>query len=225
MAEFKSEAAVMKNLRPHVNVVQFLGITSSPQLCIITEFLDNGSLYQLVFSDSKIDANLLANIAKGISAGMLHLHKEGIVHRDLATRNILLGAGYQVKISDFGLSRVVDSSTSGSNQTRSDTGPLKWMSPEAIRNREYSTKSDVWAFGVTLYEVVARNEPYLGLDPVQTALQVNGGLRLDIPYYTPSVLAEIMQGCFQTDPNLRPDFSSICRRFSTARTDEWLIRT
>jgi len=226
LQDFKIEAAVMKRLRPHVNVVQFLGITSSPTLCIVTEFLDHGSLFQLVFSNSKIDANLLLNIVKGMAAGMLHLHREGIVHRDLATRNILLGSGNQVKISDFGLSRNVVNEESRSNQTVSDTGPLKWMSPEAIRNREYSRMSDVWAFGVALYEIVARSEPYAGLDPVQAALEVtHGGLRLEIPGYTPSVIAEVMTGCFQFEPQKRPDFQFISKRFQEARLDEWLIRT
>jgi len=225
--DFKSEAVVMSALRPHVNVVQFLGITSTPQLCIITEFLENGSLYQFIFSDAKIDTTILTNILKGISGGMLHLHKEGIVHRDLAARNILLGSGFQVKISDFGLSRVVDTASgSQSNRTKSDTGPLKWMAPEAIRNREYSQMSDVWSFGVTMYEIVARCEPYPELDPIQTALQVsNGNIKLEMPYYTPFVIAEIFNGCLCTDPNQRPKFGFICNRFQQARPDEWLIRT
>jgi len=164
------------------------------------------------------------NIAKGIAAGMLHLHREGIVHRDLATRNILLGSGNQVKISDFGLSRNTGDANS-SDQTKSDTGPLKWMAPEAIRNREYSRSSDSWAFGVTLYELVARSEPYVGLDPVQAALQVtHSGLRLEIPKYTPFILAEIMRGCFEYDPARRPDFQYICKRMQEAQLDEWVIR-
>jgi len=224
LKDFKSEAAVMCRLRPHVSVVQFLGITSSPQLCIVTEFLEQGSLFQYVFSDSKIDSNILMSIVKGIAAGMLHLHREGIVHRDLATRNILLGTGFQVKISDFGLSRITNTAERNT-QTKSDTGPLKWMSPEAIRNREYSPKSDVWSFGVTLYEIVARSEPYAGLDPIQTALEVtHNGTRLDIPTYTPSVIASIMQGCFETDSNRRPDFQYITKRFQEATIQEWLIR-
>jgi len=225
LQDFRSEAALMKKLRPHVNVVQFLGITSSPSLCIVTEFLDQGSLFKLVFSSSKIDANILMNVVKGIAAGMLHLHREGVVHRDLATRNILLGSGNQVKISDFGLSRLAGVEGGRSNQTTSDTGPLKWMSPEAIRNREYSRMSDVWAFGVTLYEIVARSEPYLGLDPVQAALEVtHGGLRLEIPNYTPLVIAEIMNGCYQFDPKRRLDFQTISKRLQDATLEEWMIR-
>jgi len=224
LQDFRSEAAVMKKLRPHVNVVQFLGITSTPQLCIITEYLDQGSLFHLVFSEAKVDAKTLMNVVKGIASGMLHLHREGLVHRDLATRNILLGSGSQVKITDFGLSRMA-SSDKGSNQTVSDNGPLKWMSPEAIKNREYSKASDVWAFGVTLFEIVARAEPYLGLDPVQAALQVtHGGLKLEIPSYTPIVITEVMKGCFEKEPSRRPEFQNISKRLHEASPEEWLIR-
>jgi len=165
------------------------------------------------------------NVVKGIASGMLHLHREGLVHRDLATRNILLGSGNQVKITDFGLSRAAGTEHKGSNQTVSDTGPLKWMAPEAIKNREYSRMSDVWAFGVTLYEIVARSEPYLGLDPVQAALQVtHAGLKLSIPSYTPLVISEVMRGSFETDPSRRPEFQYITKRLQDATPQEWLIR-
>merc|ERR1712146_108664 len=86
--------------------------------------------------------------------GMSHLHTEGIIHRDLATRNILLSEGLTPKISDFGLSRF--GAPDDDNQTKSDVGPLKWMAPEAIKARVYGKKTDVWSYGVTVWEIVAR---------------------------------------------------------------------
>jgi len=206
--------------RPHVNVVQFLGITNDP-LCIITEFLDQGSLYGYLHSEAKVDANIIMNFVKGISAGMLHLHREGIIHRDLAARNILLGSGFQVKISDFGLSRNNSSQIQG-NQTKSDTGPLKWMAPEAIKYRVYSTMSDVWSFGVVLWEIVTRKDPYPDLDPVQTALEVtHSGLKLQIPEYCPPVMSHIMEGCFDSIPEKRPDMTYICDYFQNSKLGDW----
>jgi len=225
LRDFKAEASVMARLRPHVNVVQFLGITSAPApLCIVTEFMDQGSLYAYLHGDSKIDTNILMNLVKGIAAGMLHLHKEELIHRDLASRNILLGSGFQVKISDFGLSRA--NQDTNQNKTASDTGPLKWMSPEAIRNRVYSKASDIWSFGVTLWEVVTRSDPYPQLDPVQAALEVtHNKLRLQIPAYCPPIIDILIQACFNEIPENRPTFSQITERLQNAKLNEWMSTT
>jgi len=221
---FKGEAQLMSNLRPHSNVVQFLGITSTPSLCIITEFMDGGSLYSVLHSDAKIDMSMVQIWVQGIAAGMFHLHSEGVFHRDLASRNVLLNSGGQAKIADFGLSRT--GSGAKISQTASQTGPLKWMAPESIRNRIYSIHSDVWSFGVTLWEIVSREDPYPDLDPVQTALQVTQGdppLRLVSPSYCPHLLTEIMNGCFASEPTRRPDFKMITQRLKTSRAEEWAI--
>ena len=112
-----------------------------------------------------------AEIVKGIASGLLHLHMEGIVHRDLAARNVLLSGDYTPKVSDFGMSRITSSSEK-TGITSKDVGPVKydtfiitltqirWMSPESVLNREYSTKSDVWSFGVTVFEVLTQTDPY-----------------------------------------------------------------
>jgi len=155
---------------------------------------------------------------------MLHLHSEGIIHRDLACRNVLLSSGFQVKISDFGLSRTNDANQKKSNQTKSETGPLKWMSPESIKYREYSVYSDVWSFGVTLWEIITRKDPYEDLDAIQVALEVTNGdppLRLVIPEYCPPVVKMVIQMCFSTQADKRPDFKSVSHLFANARLEEW----
>jgi len=219
---FRSEAGVMANLRPHSNVVQFLGITSNPKLCIVTEFLEGGSLYNMINSEAKINMEMVQTWVAGISAGMLHIHSEGVFHRDLAARNVLLTRGGMTKISDFGLSRMGGSSS----QTVSQTGPLKWMAPESIRNRVYSVQSDVWSFGVTLWEIVCRQEPFPELDAVQAALEVTQGsppLRLQPPSYCPLILVRLMKQCFVTEPANRPDFRAINLILKQARPEDWNI--
>jgi len=213
----------MSVLRPHVNIVQFLGVTEAPNpQCIITEFLDGGSLKGFLSSEKEMPLPLMKEMIHGIAAGMYHLHKEGIVHRDLAARNVLMTSNYQVKISDFGMSRRVMNETGG--QTKTATGPLKWMAPECLHDRKYSVKSDVWAFGVVLFEMTTRGEPYPDMGPVDAAVAVyNKGLTLTAPKWCPPVVREIQKACFFYDPDQRPDFGAVTRYLRDMPLELWDI--
>ena len=169
-------------------------------------------MYDYLHGDAVVDDDQKIKFAKGIASGMSHLHTEGIIHRDLATRNILLSEGLTPKISDFGLSRF--GAPDDDNQTKSDVGPLKWMAPEAIKARVYGKKTDIWSYGVTVWEIVARQDPYAGMDPLTVATQVcYQGLRLELVPNTPPVLSELMHAVFVEDPAQRPDFKQICKEF------------
>jgi len=153
-------------------------------------------------------------IMRGISSGMLHLHKEGIIHRDLAARNVLLDKDYEPIIADFGLSRVV-SGASTTAMTKSDVGPIKWMPPESLVNKTYSIKSDVWAFGVTCWEILARSEPYPDLEPLEVAFKVvQEGMRLTIPSICPPEVAVIIKSCWAHNRDDRPDFAQLYAELS-----------
>jgi len=135
----------MKNLRPHENVVLLTGICKEP-LSIIVEYMEGGSLFNYLRNlEIKISNELQILFIVGIARGMFHLHSEKIVHRDLASRNVLLTKSLIPKISDFGMSRV-NLENEDANKTSSNVGPLKWMAPECISENKYSNKSDVWAF-------------------------------------------------------------------------------
>jgi serine/threonine protein kinase len=113
-----------------------------------------------------------------------------------------------IKISDFGFARVLDiNQTTG--QTQSVTGPLKWMSVEAIERQEYSTKSDVWAFGITMIEIMTSAPPYPGEIPVNVAIKVSNGLRPQLPSNRPEKLCELLKRCWETKPEDRPSFDEI----------------
>eukprot|EP01117_Protostelium_nocturnum_P001837 TRINITY_DN1230_c0_g1_i3.p1 TRINITY_DN1230_c0_g1~~TRINITY_DN1230_c0_g1_i3.p1 ORF type:complete len:936 (+),score=218.52 TRINITY_DN1230_c0_g1_i3:3257-6064(+) len=206
--DFLSEVGILQSLRAHPNVVLFLGITIPPQpLALIIELCEGGSLYSYLRShpmalESKI------KLLNGIAKGMLHLHLEKVIHRDLAVRNILLTKFQEPKVADFGLSRQLDSQSS--SVTNSNVGPLMWMSPEAIQERKYSNKSDSWSFGVVIWEILTVQDPFANLTPVEAAIAVvSHGLRLAIPEDTPSALSILMKECWNVDPDDRPDFEQI----------------
>jgi tRNA A-37 threonylcarbamoyl transferase component Bud32 len=211
--EFMDEFKLMKNLRPHPNIVQVLGIVSEPMLCIVTEYMDGGSLLTYISGPEKISPEIVLGLLQGIAQGLLHLHYEGIVHRDLAARNILLkkmnGGTFQPKISDFGLSRITED-VSSNTRTQSDTGPLKIMAPECILDKSYSNKSDVWAFGVLCAEIITRTDPMPDMLPVQVAGKVaRGEFHCPIPDAAAPVVRSVMEKCFYFRADQRPDMQEI----------------
>lgn len=212
LEEFRREAGLMTNLRPHKNVVQLLGICSDPRskLAIITDFFSKGSLESLLFSQSQITWKQVAQIAKGISAGIFHLHQEKIIHRDLASRNILLRENLEPAVADFGLSKRTtpvfgqdfDSVKNNKFEDRGFKGPYKWLPPEALAAGEFSIKTDSWSFGVVIWEMVSRSPPFHELTIYQAADSVvNRDNRLEIPNHCPPQFKAVMEMCWQRDPN------------------------
>eukprot|EP01117_Protostelium_nocturnum_P008294 TRINITY_DN2962_c0_g1_i2.p1 TRINITY_DN2962_c0_g1~~TRINITY_DN2962_c0_g1_i2.p1 ORF type:complete len:1112 (-),score=374.17 TRINITY_DN2962_c0_g1_i2:72-3407(-) len=209
MTEFLREVAILQRLRSHPNVVLFLGITVPPQnLSLVTEFCEGGSLYHYLRKNS-VSENQKNHFIEGIAKGMLHLHYEGVIHRDLAVRNILLTKHLDVKVSDFGLSREQDSEAA--NVTTTSVGPLKWMAPESILSREYSNKSDVFSFGVVIWEILTASDPWPNMGVLEAAMAVaKEGARLPIYDWFNKTLADLMKECWATNPEDRPDFARIC---------------
>jgi len=207
-----NEATLMCSIRPHSNVVQFLGYSSNnSKFLLITEFCAGGSLFKLI-QNRPLRENEIYKFIKGIASGVSHLHREGIIHRDLAARNILLTGGMDVKVSDFGMSRFAEDSYLDGMKTTSLIGPIRWSPPELLNNRLYSFKSDVWAFGVVIYEIVTRKIPYEELNLEQVAIRVcNGTASLKkLPKEFPQ-LQKLMDMCLQVNPRIRPDFLQICQ--------------
>ncbi|KNC52393.1 TKL protein kinase [Thecamonas trahens ATCC 50062] len=231
VAEFKAEAKLMRLLPPHPNVVQFLGVCKAGEneLCIVSSFVPGGTLLALLHPTSGFVWNVekKLGVAVGIAAGLLHLSAESIVHRDLAARNILVSVGghgpaatVTPLLTDFGMSR--DASGAGDNYTASVVGPVKWMAVEAITHRKYSAKSDVWSFGVLLFEIFTQTEPYAGLTPLQVAAGVSSGsLTLDLDGHAadiPPPVVDLIQACMAHEPEDRPSVRDLFRTVSHLRT-------
>jgi serine/threonine protein kinase len=210
--DFFAEADLMRKLKPHPNITQLLGVVIHP-LCIVTEFIENGSLYSWIQSKKEMTPEMKLNIIKGTAAGMLHLHSQGVVHRDLAARNILLDGALRPKVSDFGMSRVVLDNRSNSTETA--VGPIKWMAPESLTNRLYSTKSDVWSFGVVIYEILTRESPYHEYNVMQIGTKVAMGTlslvteleNTKVKY--PDNVMEVFKMCLEFKAENRPEFEDI----------------
>ncbi|KAL6075743.1 Tyrosine-protein kinase abl1 [Balamuthia mandrillaris] len=223
LQDFQTEAQTLKGLRPHGNVIQLLGVVNEPDkpFCIVTEFMDKGDLnsYLLQHKDS-IDADTMLKWAIDIASGMHHLHSEGITHRDLATRNLLLTKALRLKVADFGMSRKMDKK-GGAQKTTNDVGPLKWMAPEAIEDHIYSEKSDVWSFGVCLWEISSFGAvPFEGLSAVNAAVKVcQQREALEPPENSPPVLREVMLTCWAFSPEDRPTFGAILQTLKEKATN------
>jgi predicted Ser/Thr protein kinase len=216
-ADFFKEAELMLGLEPHPNVVRIYGVSvvSETSMCYIIMERLYGSFDKILFnpaSHSQLKDTDMIEFARGICSGMDHVSNHGIVHRDLASRNILMAKDGTPKISDFGLSRKVsDAATAGT--TASNVGPIQWMSPENI-NREYSSKSDVWSYGCVVYEIVAGQEPHSGraADLLSLALEIRDNyITPGIPDNSPPVLRNVMEASWKPTPDERASFSELCK--------------
>ncbi|KAL6655135.1 hypothetical protein ACP70R_005961 [Stipagrostis hirtigluma subsp. patula] len=205
--EFAQEVYIMRKVR-HKNVVQFIGAcTKPPNLCIVTEYMSGGSVYDYLHKHKGVfKLPALLGVAIDVSKGMSYLHQNNIIHRDLKTANLLMDVNGTVKVADFGVARV----KAQSGVMTAETGTYRWMAPEVIEHKPYDHKADVFSFGILMWELITGKIPYEYLTPLQAAVGVvQKGLRPTIPKNTHAKLAELLQKCWQQDPAQRPDFSEI----------------
>jgi insulin-like growth factor 1 receptor len=153
----------------------------------------------------------LLQIAYDAACGVMHLHANKIVHRDIAARNVLLAGKKDLvaKVSDFGMARNLESVYSGNEQhTAASIGPVKWMAPEQLERMAYSRASDVFAFGVLLYEIFARSTPWAGVANVNVITQVLRGNRMELSR-VPTELRDTVQRCWAQEPRDRPTMQQV----------------
>ncbi|XP_077401317.1 mitogen-activated protein kinase kinase kinase 11 [Vanacampus margaritifer] len=200
----------------HPNIIALKGVClQEPNLCLIMEYASGGPLSRAL-AGRRIPPHVLVNWAVQIARGMLYLHSEAIVpviHRDLKSNNILLAQPMEnecmealtLKITDFGLAREWHKTTK-----MSTAGTYAWMAPEVIKSSTFSKGSDVWSYGVLLWELLTGEAPYRGIDGLAVAYGVAvNKLTLPIPSTCPEPFAQLMSECWDQDPHRRPSFSSI----------------
>lgn len=219
LQELQEEVHIMLKLKNHKNVVPLLGIATSPEIALITDYVEGGTLESLILGPTTISWETVFKVTRGACAGMYHLHRENIIHRDLAARNILIRSNFEPVIADFGLSKKLHLTQSQYNE-KGFRGPFKWMAPESLSSTTFSTKTDSYSYGIVLWEIVARSAPYPELDIYEAAKQVvQDGLRPIIPITCPAKLGDIMNACWQTDPEKRPEMLKIDEMLQQAQKE------
>uniref|UniRef100_A0A8C9R832 Tyrosine-protein kinase n=1 Tax=Scleropages formosus TaxID=113540 RepID=A0A8C9R832_SCLFO len=207
--DFINEAKVMMNLQ-HPNLVQLYGVcTKQRPIYIVTEYLSNGCLLDFLRDGIKNPHPVqLLEMCKDVSEGMAYLESQQYLHRDLAARNCLVDSQGTVKVTDFGLSRYVldDEYTSSAGSKF----PVRWSPPEVLLYCKFSSKSDVWAFGVLMWEIYTLGKmPYERLNNTDIVQKVSSGLRLYRPQLANERIYSIMMACWNDKPEDRPTFQEL----------------
>ncbi|XP_063812366.1 ephrin type-A receptor 3 isoform X2 [Pseudophryne corroboree] len=209
--DFLSEASIMGQFE-HPNIIRLEGVvTKSKPVMIVTEYMENGSLDSFLRKhDAQFTVIQLVGMLRGIASGMKYLSDMGYVHRDLAARNILINSNLVCKVSDFGLSRVLEDDPEAAYTTRGGKIPIRWTAPEAISYRKFTSASDAWSYGIVVWEVMSYGErPYWEMSNQDVIKAVDEGYRLPPPMECPAALYQLMLDCWQKDRNNRPKFEQI----------------
>uniref|UniRef100_A0A674N1G0 Ephrin type-A receptor 7 n=1 Tax=Takifugu rubripes TaxID=31033 RepID=A0A674N1G0_TAKRU len=209
--EFLCEASIMGQF-DHPNVIHLEGVvTRGKPVMIVIEYMENGSLDAFLRKhDGQFTIIQLVGMLRGIAAGMRYLSDMGYVHRDLAARNILINSNLVCKVSDFGLSRVIDDDPEAVYTTTGGKIPVRWTAPEAIQYRKFTSASDVWSYGIVMWEVMSYGErPYWDMSNQDVIKAIEEGYRLPAPMDCPPGLHQLMLDCWQKDRAERPKFDQI----------------
>uniref|UniRef100_A0A3B4YC25 receptor protein-tyrosine kinase n=1 Tax=Seriola lalandi dorsalis TaxID=1841481 RepID=A0A3B4YC25_SERLL len=211
--DFLSEASIMGQFQ-HPNIIHLEGIiTASCPVMILTEFMENGALDSFLrLNDSQFTPIQLVGMLRGIASGMKYLAEMSYVHRDLAARNILINSNLVCKVSDFGLSRFLQENSSDPTYTSSLGGkiPIRWTAPEAIAFRKFTSASDVWSYGIVMWEVMSFGErPYWDMSNQDVINAIEQDYRLPPPPDCPTHLHQLMLDCWQKDRSARPRFTDL----------------
>ena len=209
VSEFLEEAQLMKKLR-HPKLLQLYAVcTKEEPIYIITEWMKHGSLLEYLRGDGRsLKLPQLIDMGAQVASGMAYLEEKNYIHRDLAARSILVGDNLICKVADLGMAPIFEEDT-----YEAHTGakfPIKWTAPEAAMYSRFTIKSDVWSFGILLYELITYGRfPYPGMNNAQVLEQLQTGYRMPCPMGCPEQLYKIMSDCWKDDAASRPTFETL----------------
>uniref|UniRef100_A0A671XSS2 Tyrosine-protein kinase n=1 Tax=Sparus aurata TaxID=8175 RepID=A0A671XSS2_SPAAU len=236
LRDFEREIEILKSLQ-HENIVKYKGVCYSAgrrNLRLIMEYLPYGSLRDyLIKHKDHFDSMKLLHYASQICKGMDYLAIKRYIHRDLATRNILVESEMRVKIGDFGLTKVLPQDKEYYTVREPGESPIFWYAPESLTESKFSVASDVWSFGVVLYELFTYSDkncspPAVFMDKMGNEKQgqmivyhlidlLKQGYRLPAPENCPKEIHRIMTECWSSEPRLRPTFKTLIHSVETVR--------
>lgn len=216
--QFLREVTFLSRLH-HRHVIKLAGACKNPPVfCIITEYLSGGSLRAFLhkLEHKSLHLQKLIEISLEIARGMAYIHSQGVIHRDLKPENILFDQDFCVKIADFGIT----CEEAYCDVLAEDPGTYRWMAPEMIRHKPYGRKVDVYSFGLLLWEMVTGTIPYEDMTPIQAAFAVvNKNMRPVIPVDCPAALRALIEHCWSSVPEKRPEFWQIVKVLEQFETD------
>ncbi|XP_015423222.1 PREDICTED: tyrosine-protein kinase Fes/Fps [Myotis davidii] len=217
-AKFLQEARILKQYS-HPNIVRLIGVCTQKQpIYIVMELVQGGDFLTFLRTEgARLRMKTLLQMVGDAAAGMEYLESKGCIHRDLAARNCLVTEKNVLKISDFGMSREEEdgiyAASGGLRQV-----PVKWTAPEALNYGRYSSESDVWSFGILLWETFSLGaSPYPNLSNQQTREFIEKGGRLPCPELCPDAVFRLMEQCWAYEPGERPSFSAIHQELQCIR--------
>ncbi|XP_037334053.2 protein-tyrosine kinase 2-beta-like [Pungitius pungitius] len=218
--KFLSEADLMKNL-DHPHIVRLIGVIEDDPVWIVMELLEHGELggYLLQEQHTLTTATLTLYCLQ-ICKALAYLEGLNMVHRDIAVRNVLVASPACVKLGDFGLSRYIDEQEY--YKASVSRLPIKWMAPESINFRRFTTASDVWMFGVCAWEIFSvAQQPFFWLENGQVIDQLELGIRLPKPQQCPPTVYSLLSRCWAYEPRSRPRFSQlVCSMSDSHRMEQ-----
>ncbi|XP_056226265.1 receptor tyrosine-protein kinase erbB-4-like isoform X2 [Seriola aureovittata] len=215
------DALIMASME-HPHLVRLLGVCLSPTIQLVTQLMPHGCLLDYVHEHKdNIGSQLLLNWCVQIAKGMMYLEERRLVHRDLAARNVLVKSPNHIKITDFGLARLLDADEKEYNADGGKVGmPIKWMALECIHYRKFTHQSDVWSYGVTIWELMTfGGKPYDGIPTREIPDILEKGERLPQPPICTIDVYMVMVKCWMIDADSRPKFKELAAEFCRMARD------